>query len=209
MLKGRSIRRDQPGFTLIELVVVFALTAILVTLAVPAFQLWIQNSAIRSTADGLQNGLRAASAEAVRRSSQVTFVLSQSPGAFNGAASPTGTYWYIQAVPTLTSQTATAQDLVQVSPQGFGSNGTLISATSSNGAVSAICFNSLGRQITNTGVGGTWPNLPATCTAADTTYKVTGKTGTRPLWVIASLGGKVRMCDPSKPYNSSNPDGCY
>jgi type IV fimbrial biogenesis protein FimT len=194
VLKGRSIRRDQPGFTLIELVVVFALTAILVTLAVPAFQLWIQNSAIRSTADGLQNGLRAASAEAVRRSSQVTFVLSQSPGAFNGAASPTGTYWYIQAVPTLTSQTATAQDLVQVSPQGFGSNGTLISATSSNGAVSAICFNSLGRQITNTGVGGT---------------KVTGKTGTRPLWVIASLGGKVRMCDPSKPYNSSNPDGCY
>ena len=196
------MRQAERGFTLIELVVVFALTAVLFTIAIPAFQLWIQNSAIRSTADSLQNGLRSAAAEAVRRSSQVTFVMTASPGVFNGVPSTTGGYWYIQAVPVLTSQTADSTYLVQVSPQSFSSNGTTITATAA-----AICFNSLGRQVSNSGTGGTWPNLPAACTAADTTYDIKGLTGTRPLRVIASLGGKVRMCDPSKAF-ATNPDGC-
>jgi type IV fimbrial biogenesis protein FimT len=208
----RNLRFASRGFTLIELVTVVALVGILMTLAVPAFQTWIANSAIRSTADALQNGLRTASAEAVRRSQQVTFVLSASAGTFNGAATTTGSgnYWYSQAVPTQTTVTADSTYLVQTSPQSFANNGVSITQSNAAGTAGAfaVCFNSLGRLVTNSGTGSTWPNLPAACVASDTTYLVQGPAKTRPLKVVVSLGGKVRMCDPSKTFSTSTPDGC-
>ena len=191
------------GFTMIELLVTFALAAILTTLAVPGFRLWIANSAVRSTADALQNGLRTASAEAVRRSSQVIFVVSAASQKYGATPATSGNYWYIQAVPTLTSQTVDSSYYILGSPQSFASNGVNITTTAS-----VVCFNSIGRQVTNTGTGGTWPGLPAACTAGDTTYNITGRAGTRPLNVIASLGGKIRMCDPSRTFSTTNPDGC-
>ncbi len=200
MLNSRKTRYQSSGFTLIELVTVVALVGILMTLAVPAFQQWIANSAIRSTADALQNGLRTAATEAVRRSSQVTFVLSASPGTLNGTPATTGNYWYSQAIPTQTGVTADSTYLVQTSPQSFANNGVSISSTAS-----AICFNSIGRQVNNSPAGS---NLPAACTARDTTYNITGRSGTRPLRVVVSLGGKIRMCDPSKTFSTTYPDGC-
>ncbi|EWS54273.1 MULTISPECIES: prepilin-type N-terminal cleavage/methylation domain-containing protein, partial [unclassified Methylibium] len=61
------------GFTLVELMVTITLLAILLALAVPSFTLWINNTRVRSTAQVLQDGLRQAQAEAVRRNRTVSF----------------------------------------------------------------------------------------------------------------------------------------
>lgn len=48
---------------------------ILVGLAMPSFQTWLQNAQIRNAAESIQNGLQKARAEAVARNTNVDFVL--------------------------------------------------------------------------------------------------------------------------------------
>ena len=59
------------GFTLIELMVALAIAALLLLLGMPSFTTFLRNSEIRSTAESLVNGLRAASAEAARQNKRV------------------------------------------------------------------------------------------------------------------------------------------
>lgn len=63
------------GFTLIELLVGLALLALLLTFGVPSFTTFLRNSEVRSTAESLINGLRAASTEAANRNTRVAFTL--------------------------------------------------------------------------------------------------------------------------------------
>lgn len=63
------------GFTMIELLVGLALLALLLTFGVPSFTTFLRNSEIRSTAESLINGLRAASTEAANRNTRVAFTL--------------------------------------------------------------------------------------------------------------------------------------
>ena len=49
--------------------------ALLVGLAMPSMSTWIRNSRLRAASDSLQDGLRLAQAEALRRSRQVVFSL--------------------------------------------------------------------------------------------------------------------------------------
>ena len=72
MLKRRH------GFTLVELMVTISLLAILLALAAPSFSTWIRNAQVRTVSDSLQNGIRLAQAEAIRRHRQVVFFLDQS-----------------------------------------------------------------------------------------------------------------------------------
>ena len=81
--------RVHRGFTLIELMVTITLMGLLLALAAPAMLSWIRNSKIRTTAEGLQSGLRQAQAEALRRSRQVSFSLTDSkPTAAHSGAGP-------------------------------------------------------------------------------------------------------------------------
>lgn len=63
------------GFSLVELMVTVAVLSLLMTLAVPSFNEWIQNGRIRTAAESIQNGLQVARAEAVRRNARVEFAL--------------------------------------------------------------------------------------------------------------------------------------
>jgi type IV fimbrial biogenesis protein FimT len=185
---------------MLEMMVSLGVFAILVALGVPTMKTWVYNTRVRATADALQNGLRFAEAESLRRSRQVMFSLTNSaPSATSLTPVANGIYWSLNAIPAMTDGSETTLS-------GFIQSGVL----SPNGAPvsitgpAAICFNSLGRLVANaaTGVAG------ATCTAASQTYRITQVGADRPLNVTVALGGQVHMCDPNITLSLNNPDGC-
>jgi len=181
----------QPGFTLLEMMVTLGLFAILVALAVPTMSRWISNVRVRTAADALQNGLRMAQAESLRRSRQVVFSMTDSPN------------WSINTIPSMTDSSETNQ-LIE--------SGTLTTTTSgvSITGPAAICFNSMGRLVINTSTGisgASCSDLP-TGTPPVQKYTISLPSADRSLRVDVGLGGQVHMCDPAKTLSSTNPDGC-
>ena len=82
------------GFTLIELVIVVAISGVLLALGLPSFNVWTQNAQIRTAASAVQNGLQLARGEAVRRNALVRFQLTDSVDN-SCALSTTDTNWVI------------------------------------------------------------------------------------------------------------------
>ena len=195
------LRSGQAGFTIIEIAVTLAVFGILLAAALPAMGRWVSNVKVRSTADELQNGLRMAQAEALRRSRQVVFSLTNSA---NPAASLTavanGSSWSINTIPSMTDGSEGNQ-FVEAGVLTAPTSGVAISGPA------AICFNSLGRLVANaaTGINGAICTLPATLAQS---YQITLASADRPLRVNVSLGGQVHMCDPAKVLSSTDPDGC-
>jgi type IV fimbrial biogenesis protein FimT len=185
------------GFSLIEIVITMALLGILLGLAAPSFGEWIRNSQVRTVADSLQNGVRLAQAEAVRRNRQVVFFLTNSTECTNSIAPAAGgAHWSIRETPVIGRTTAVVQC-------GVVSD---VAADVVLAGPTAICFNSVGRQTANTdpGLGGAACNLAA---GGLSTFNVT-KTASRPLRVVVSIGGQLRLCDPARTLSDSAPDGC-
>jgi type IV fimbrial biogenesis protein FimT len=189
MLRRRVIH--QPGFTLIEVVTTLSIFAILVALAVPPMNQWISNVKVRTTADTLQNGLRIAQAESLRRSRQVVFSMTNSPN------------WSINTIPSMTDGSESSE-LIE--------SGTLTTTTSgvSITGPAAICFNSMGRLVvnTNTGISGANCSALPTGTPPVQKYTISLPSAERSMRVDVGLGGQVHMCDLGKTLSSANPDGC-
>jgi len=197
--RPRAIAR---GVTLIELMVTLVVFGLLLGLAMPVFTTWIRNSQIRAVAEGLQNGLRVAQAESLRRNRTVVFSLTNAQPGLNATAVANGRNWAVQYVPI-------AMD-TPVAPDPFIQGGTLGEAsttvTVSSGGVTGVCFNSAGRIIAGTAATTSVPG--AVCNAGQAIFIVTQPSGAdiRPLRVTVDIGGRVRMCDPNRP--STAPDGC-
>lgn len=89
------------GFTLVESLVVLAITAILMAVAVPEFQSFSTRRAIDVHISSLASSIRLARSEAIARGAPVTMCRSDAPEAAqpacNNAASPTGwaTGWLV------------------------------------------------------------------------------------------------------------------
>lgn len=186
------------GFTLVELMVTVSLLAILLAVAVPSITTWINNTRVRTAAQVLQDGLRLAQAEAVRRNRTVSFFVTTVANPDENtvpatAPTTTATNWGVRTLPLITGEGST---FIRGGQLAGVATGVLIATAST-----AVCFNAAGQQVANT---------PAGCTAAtpDAVYRVTHASSDRPLHVIASLGGRVRMCDPAKTLSATNPDGC-
>jgi type IV fimbrial biogenesis protein FimT len=192
-------------------VVVMAIIGILAVLSLPSFNTWLADSRIRTVAEALQNDLRKAQNEAVRRNRQVAFVLTNSnPTVANpsSVANATGRNWVTYALPLLGSiegvaSSAGASSFIQANIQVSNSD------TNVTGDAAAVCFNSVGRLVTQStaiaDAGG------ATCSAPTTTnpiaFNIQNASAERPLRVLLQLGGQIRMCDPNKSL-STHPDGC-
>lgn len=186
------------GFTLLELMITIAILAILSLFAVPAFTGMLNNAKVRSIAEALQNGMRLAQTESIRRSHQSAFVLTDATPALGATPAANGKNWYIQILPIVTGETST-DFYVQGGSFGNQTSGVTISGPA------AICFNSIGRVTANAATG-----LGANCAApiGIQTYDVTRSGADRTLRLQVNATGKIRMCDVSKTLSASNPDGC-
>lgn len=187
------------GFTLIEMMITVTLLAILFALALPSFTTWIKNSTVRATAESLQNGLRLAQAEALRRSRVTMLSLTDSA---TPAAVPTpvadGKFWSVNTL-QIRSESTDVREFVEAGVLGNARNDVQITGGAS------LCFSSLGRLVAvpaaDTGTG-------IACPAGPASFTVTMPGADRSMQVNVAIGGQVRMCDPHKTVSASTPDGC-
>lgn len=197
MFPGRKTR----GFTLIELLITLVLLGILLKLGLPSFTAWMANTKVRTVAESLQNGIRLAQAEAVRRNRQVVLWFTNSaasPPTLASTAAANGTNW---AIFTVQQFGAGDGELVQAGKLTDVASGV----TFDTGGLKALCFNSNGRLVLNDTPGP----AGAACTAASATFNVAHATADRPMRVIVGVAGQIRMCDPNRPPLSvASPDGC-
>ena len=142
------------GFSLVELVITMAVAAILLMVSAVSFASWIANAKVRSVAEVLQNSLRLAQTEALKRSRQTVFVLTSGAPGLNATPSASGTNWYIQVLPIVTLEKV-QEAYVQGGNLLTQSSGVIVSA-----AAAQICFNSAGRVMVNTAT-----NTGTNCTA--------------------------------------------
>src|SRR5581483_10135305 len=191
------------GFTLIEMIVTLTIFGILVALTVPAMQTWMRNAQIRSVAEALQNGVRLAQAESLRRSRQVVFALTNNSTPETGTftATDNGSYWAIMTVPAMT-------DGSEANPAGRFVEAGILSTTVQVTGPGAICFNSVGRLVANNapGVAGANCTAPTVGAPPKFNYSVTAPGGGTPyvLQVQVGLGGQVHICDPHQTLSNQN-----
>ncbi|WP_280809644.1 GspH/FimT family pseudopilin [Variovorax boronicumulans] len=185
------------GFTLIEMMVTIALMCVLMMLAMPSFTTWVANNKVRTVSDSLQNGLRFAQSEALRRSRPMVFSLTNSAAPDTSlTAVSNGSNWSINV-------SKSSLDAKSVFVQS-GVLGDVASGVGITGPA-AVCFNAMGRLASNTGTGVNGASCDPVPPVA--VYKINATNSDRPLQVLVGLGGQVRMCDPARKLANS-PDGC-
>lgn len=178
------IRTGQSGITLIEILIAMVVMSILLSMGVPSFRGWMQNSQVRTAAESVQNGLQLARAEAVNRNTPVSFTLN-------------GNDWSVDVVANATFNTPASN--VQ---QRFGTEGSRNAVITSNQNV--VTFNGTGR-VTPPAAGDI--TFAVTNPKAGACAAVGTGNGVRCMNVILQPGGKVRMCDPAL-LQANNPQGC-
>lgn len=166
-------RQAIAGFTLIELMIAIAIFAIGVTLGIPSFSEWIQNTQIRNAAESVQNGMQRTRAEAVKRNANIFFILDP---AMNSS-------WQIRVAAdnTLVESRTSSEVSKKVTVRTIGSN--------------TLTFNNLGQAVT--------PNPDGTAPLQQVDFSSSVLTSARALRVNVLAGGSVRMCDPNLATGSS------
>lgn len=191
------------GFTLTEMMIAVAILAILLAVGTPSFQVFIENSKIRSTAESLQTGLHLARTEAMRRNARVTLWL------VNGLSaacvrSNTGTSWVVSqdnpagSCNVASSETASPRLIQSYAGSDSSANLNVTATDSTDTATNCITFNGFGRaELSCTGGGNPISRISISSASLP---------NTRRLDIRIPAGGGARMCDPSLP--TSNTAGC-
>lgn len=155
------------GFTLIELVTVVTILSIMIFLALPNFNVWLQNTQIRTAGEAILNGLQLARAEAVRRNVNVELRMDLSSG------------W--------TARLPDTGEVIQTRLAGEGSSAALVTITPLG--ANTVTFNSLGTIAANANGSNPVSEFKIdsiSLAAADS----------RELCILIRTGGNIRMCDP-------------
>jgi type IV fimbrial biogenesis protein FimT len=165
--------RAQFGLTLVEILVTLAIAAILIAAAAPAMTEWVVNNRIRSATESIANGLRLAHAEAIRRNAPVTFQLT------NGSN------------PDWRVQTVVGSQIIQQFASAETADANTLTVTRTPTSLAIVRFNGLGRSVP--------PTPPSTnvITQLDVNSTQLDAARRRPLRLVISAGGAIRMCDPS------------
>jgi len=151
---------------------------ILIMLALPNLASWIQNTQLRTAAEGMHAGLMFARAEALRRNTVVRFQLSlaDATGACDVDASET-----------------TAPQIIQKRSGNEGSSSAQITATGGN----TVWFNGLGRVVQPPTAPAAISQINVTNPGGGACKTATGNEPMRCLRITITNGGQVRMCDPA------------
>jgi type IV fimbrial biogenesis protein FimT len=113
----------------------------------------------------------------------------------DSAAAANGANWAIHTVPRADE----GHEFVQGGALSDLTRGATIEGPAS------ICFNSAGRLVGNAGPGVDGANCEVQQLFE---YTVKAEGADRPLTVQVTLGGQVRMCEPTKKLSSESPQGC-
>ena len=181
-----SLKRGrQRGATLLELMVTVTIVGIVGAIGIPQMGQWIRNSSVNSAAEILQNGLRQAEAEAIRRNLRVEFLLTnEAPASSNIktlSATINGKNWAIRALDGLVP--LPDQNAAYVS-------GFLLKDVSSDIDVegpASVLFSGSGRVLDSKGVA----------VASHQVYRITRTSSDKALCVFVTPGGGVKLCNPA------------
>lgn len=172
------------GFGLIELMIAVSILGIMSSMAIPSFNEWVADTKTRTMAEVLQNNIRLAQTEALRRGRQVQFFLTDATPTLEATTSTNGKNWGIRSL-----------TLIDKKKEEFIQGGSMAASNpyiTVNASSDVIQFNSIGR-VSNV-------NQPVT-------IQLTNSKGDRKINITVSLAGGVRMCDPSKS-RTTYVDGC-
>ena len=172
------------GFTLIELLISMAIAGLLLVMSIPAYVRWTGNAQVADAAETIADGLRYAHAEAIKRNTNIEFVLDPTTGSGG---------W--------TAQLAGGGAMLKVGKLGEGSN--LATLTPLPAGNTTVTFSPLG-QIVN-------PNADTTAPFAE--VDIAGPGADRPLNVVVGkyVAGNfqflgIKICDPQWAW--PDPKGC-
>jgi type IV fimbrial biogenesis protein FimT len=204
------MRSSQRGFTIVEIMISLVVLGVLIGLGAPGFVEWLQNQQIRAAAEATLNGLQVARGEAVRRNAPVRFQLvsdltSTCVLASDSVTEPVSVSWVVSLADPAGACDAVTDSGQPVPPPGRilqrrtsaegspNARATSVFVPSPPGppaqAASTVTFAALGNVVANADA------TPSINKIDMTNINVTG--ATRPLRIIVSSGGSVRMCDPA------------
>ncbi len=164
----------QAGVSIVETMVVVAITAVLLMIGLPGLQSWFVSGQVTTKTDAVLNGLQLARAEALRRNSRVYFTLTSDFGWTVGC---------VTAVGDLDGDgVADCPSIIQTkSAQEAGSGPSLTGAGTAT-------FNGIGMLSANA-------DASTALSQVDVSYSLGGVS--KALRVLLTSGGQSRICDPA------------
>lgn len=210
----RTAPRPLRGFTLIEVMIVVTLIALMVVLAGPSINVWLQNLKIRNVGESLVNGMQLARMEAMKRNERVTFwmVDNTTASCADSASSPS---WMVvlgavspgnltgKCTNDFVSAATSTARTIQKNSASSALQGLTIAATGTAGtASSCVTYDGLGQLPTQGSIGCAAPisQITIRSSVADTVQ----------LDIRLTTGGQVRLCypDPNGKLDATDPRKC-
>jgi len=178
---------------MIELMIGLAIVGVLLAVGFPSFNEYMQNNRVLAAAEGFNNMMQKARAEAVSRNAQVQFILTNATTADTSSATASlavdgGKNWLIRTPDLANAGQFTVIDS-KFSVEGGGTTSVI-----NSDAVAVVAFNGLG--------GATFSPPPTGATVFKfqsstlSCAATSGASGVRCLSVRVAPGGQSRLCDP-------------